>query len=78
MQLVSGHAHWRKVWLTKYVARGWLSKHRTCLPAVAELPLALCVCTANGQLTHGLANGDVLVSSLSILKVSLILPQLMI
>ena len=31
MQLVSAHAHWWKVWLTKHVARGWLmlSKHIT-------------------------------------------------
>ena len=72
MQLASGHAHWQKVRLTKHVACGWLSKHRICLPAGA----VLCVSTVNGQLTHGLANGDVLVSLLSIPKLSLILPQL--
>ena len=61
MQLASGHAHWRKVWLTKHVM-------------LAGTCYAICKCMANGQLMHSLANDDVLVSSLSILKVSLILP----
>ena len=73
---MSVHVQWLKVWLTRHVD-GSANIALVCWLALA-LYLVLCVCTANGQITHGLANGDVLVSSLSMLKVSLILPQLMI